>query len=72
MKRLLDRLRDGGADLREMLVSAALGYLTMEVVVAVVGPLHGAVFSLGALAVALVLLYGVVPRLRRGRWRPPS
>ena len=72
MKRWLERLRDGGADLREMLVSAALGYLTMEIVTLVVGPLPGAVFSLGALAVALGLLFLVVPRLRRGRWGPPS
>lgn len=72
MKRLLNRLRDGAADLREMLVSAGLGYLTMEIVTAIVGPLHGVVFSLGALAVALVLLYGLVPHLRRGRWGPPS
>jgi hypothetical protein len=62
------RLRDPG-ELREALVSVAAGYLTMEVVALVAGPLPPLVFGLGGLAVAIVTLYVLVPVFRRGRWR---
>jgi hypothetical protein len=62
------RLRDPG-ELREALVSIAVGYLTMEVVSLVAGPLPPLAFGLGGLAVAIVTLYLLVPVFRRGRWR---
>ena len=62
------RLRDPG-ELREALVSVAAGYLTMEVVSMVAGPLPPWLFGLGGLAVAIATLYVLVPIFRRGRWR---
>jgi hypothetical protein len=68
LRALARHLRDPG-DLRDALVSIAVGYLALEVVSLAAGPLPAPVFSLGALAVALVMLFVVVPVLRRGRWR---
>lgn len=66
---VLERFRDR-ADLKEVFVSIAIAYLSMEIIGALVGPLPPAVFSLGGLAIAIITLFGLVPALRRGRWRP--
>jgi len=68
LRAVLDRFRDR-ADLKEVFVSIAVGYLGMELVSLVIGPLAPFVFSFGGLLLAFVTLYGVVPVLRRGRWR---
>lgn len=64
----LAHFRDG-ADLKSGLVSAAIGYLGMELANLTIGPLPPAVMGFGALGIALVALFGVVPVLRRGRWQ---
>jgi hypothetical protein len=66
-QRLADRFRDQ-TDLKTGLVSAAIGYLSMEILNQTIGPVPQAVFGLGAFIIAVVTLFGVVPRLRRGRW----
>jgi hypothetical protein len=64
----LARFRDQ-TDLKSGLVSAAIGTMTMELISQATGPLPPIVIGLGALAIALVALFGVVPVLRRGWWR---
>ena len=66
-RRALERVRDQ-TDLKTCLVSAAIGYLSMEILSQTVGPLSQVIFSLGALTIAIVTLFVIVPVLRRGRW----